>query len=190
MPRTITTPLYSVSLDLSKIYAYNNQLPNTPKFPASSGISILLKDHHYNQSNYVGFDHVMFEFKVRRVSSSVNLGYQAVIGNPVFSIIKAIFGYTTSSPYESLATTLAGSLLNTEYINTRYSGGGAVVKVQILQANPPNKTYLITVLNKVPKPINGLNGVSTLSWGGIIVSVSRPTTPPPCQGGSCPANTP
>lgn len=189
VPRTVTTPFYTVSLDFSHIYVYNNTKVNTIGFLKTPGISIVLSNYKYNQNNYIGNYHTMFKFEVKKTSASINYGYQAIIGNPVFYVVKAIFDYIATGPYEKLATKIMGLLLDTGYINVRYTGSGALISLKIKQSQvPPNETYIINVMNKVPRSLDHVNGVDTLTWGGLIIEIGTSQNPPPCGPSACPTN--
>ena len=189
VPRTIVTPFYTVSLDYSKIYVYDHRIDNLG-FLENPGISILLKDYKYSPSNYIGNLTSIFIFNINNTNASANMNYEAILGSPVFEFIANIFEGSSGGAFESLAMNIAGKLLDTGYINANFSGGGALITIDLEQCSKPNETYIITILNRVPTKLNNINGISTMTWGGLEITITTPSTPPPCTPTMCPTSQP
>ncbi len=189
IPRTITAPLYSVSLDYSTLQEFG-QNPSSPEWLVRPGVSILLSDYKYNPDTYRGWMNSIYDFKLTKTSSQLNYGYNAIVGNPVFKFILTIYDYAATRPYEKLAVDLAEVLLNTGYINVNFAGATTVISLHLIEGEEPEEYYSISIYNLVPRDLNNVQGVDSLSWGRVVFSLTEDTGPPPCGPEACPTANP
>lgn len=191
IPDTIVTPLYTISLNLSKIYVFDEPQTGVPDFLTSFGVS-KIADIRYSHANYSGKYGLIYEYKVQHTSQTINAGYQALIGNPVFKFILALMDYAVDDPYGETLIQIASILLNTGYINANYNAQGSLIQVYIWSNEDPGNTiYDIDIYNAVPKALDGTKGVDWLSWGQLTISVSSSSSGgggPGCGPSACPLN--
>lgn len=117
----------------------------------------------------------MFKFEVKQTSVSMNHGYLAIVGCPVFKIILSIFNFNINGTYEELSANTSAILLDTGYANVKNTGEAIIITLKLKQTVlQPNETYIINIVNKVPRKLDGMNGITSLTWGGLIINIETP----------------
>ncbi|MCE4622107.1 MAG: hypothetical protein F7B19_02175 [Desulfurococcales archaeon] len=175
VPRTITVPLYTITLDFGHVYVYNSTTIDSLEFLTQPGESIILSNFIYNNSIFIGDYHTMFKFEVKQTNASMNHGYLSIVGGPVFKIILSIFNFNINGAYEELSANTSKILLNTGYVNVKNTGEAVIITLKLQQTVlQPNETYIINIVNKVPRELDGVHGITSLTWGGLIITIETP----------------
>ncbi len=117
----------------------------------------------------------MFKFEVKQTNASMNHGYLSIVGGPVFKIILSIFNFNINGAYEELSANTSKILLNTGYVNVKNTGEAVIITLKLQQTVlQPNETYIINIVNKVPRELDGVHGITSLTWGGLIITIETP----------------
>ncbi len=174
IPRTMIVSFYTLSLDYNRIYVLKTRLEG-PAPLASPGASVLLGSYKYWQGDYEGNLKQIFQFEINRLNVNATMGYEATLGGPAYTLAQAIFRGAKNGVFEYLSRDLASRLLDTGLVAGINAGGKIILTISLLQNDKPNETYTVTFTNLVPSSLDGKEGLGSLSWGGVVVSISKPS---------------
>ncbi|MCE4617501.1 MAG: hypothetical protein F7C32_02835 [Desulfurococcales archaeon] len=185
VPRTVITPLLTLNMFFSDDTFYmvaNETVEEPPTYaPGISEITTI----SYGPDDYGGGRNVIYNFEIDSSDSDMTLGYNAIIGNPLLRFMVDVYGNLASSTYAGIAVDTAKATMDTGYISASFQGSATLINLTLYEnLVPPTENYTIKIVNTVPRALDGIPNVTSLTWDEVRIYITVQLQSPSDQEGS------